>query len=76
MVALVAIRIPHLVRNHNYQVVVLRMIDARDEADYNLFHRVDSTRLAPGRLQDPWVKSLPADAIKVVMSNSEEVVAV
>jgi len=56
---------------HNNQVV-LRKLDVRDEADYNLFHLVDATLVKPGRLEDGLVKGLPSDAIKVVMSNGEE----
>lgn len=55
---------------HNNQVT-LRMIDARDEADYNLFHLLDAVRVVDDATLDSARKSTPADAITVVMSNDE-----
>lgn len=57
---------------HNNQVA-LRVLDARDEADYNLFHLVDSTLAAREKGLADWPRSLPPDAIKVVVSNDEAV---
>ena len=47
------------------------MLDVRNEADHELFDLVDSTLVAPSRLDDQRMTSLLADAIKVVMSNGE-----
>ena len=56
---------------HNNQVV-LRLLDVREEADYNLFHIVDSRRTSMNDFNDRrWIKSLPDDSIKVVASNDE-----
>ena len=51
---------------------VLVMLDVRGESDYNLFHLVDAHRVSPNQIRGDWARSLPADAIKVVMSNGEE----
>jgi rhodanese-related sulfurtransferase/uncharacterized membrane protein YedE/YeeE len=57
---------------HNNQITLL-LFDVRDEADYNLFHLVDAKRISRDPFQKTkWAKGLPADAIKVVMSNGEE----
>jgi rhodanese-related sulfurtransferase len=55
---------------HNNQVT-LRMFDARSEAEYNLFHLVDAERVEPVGPKNGTLKSIPPDAIKVVMSNDE-----
>jgi len=55
---------------HNNQMQ-LAILDVRDEPDYNLFHIVDSRRLPKDPLSAPWLKSLPTDSIKVVVSNDE-----
>lgn len=55
---------------HNNQMQ-LAILDARDEVDYNLFHLVDSRRLPQAPVSAPWLKSLPTDSIKVVVSNDE-----
>ena len=55
---------------HNNQVS-LRVLDARGEAEYNLFHLVDSVLVEREGVQDDWPKSLPSEAIKVVVSNDE-----
>ncbi len=56
---------------HNNQVV-LRLLDVREEADYNLFHIVDARRPSMSDVKDRhWIKSLPDDSIKVVASNDE-----
>jgi rhodanese-related sulfurtransferase len=55
---------------HNNQVS-LRVIDARTEAECNLFHLVDSALVERDRLGGDWPKGLPSDAIKVVVSNDE-----
>jgi uncharacterized protein len=57
-----------LMRNNQ---TVLSMLDVRDESDYNLFHLVDAHLVSPAQLKGAWPRSLPADAIKVVMSNGE-----
>ena len=51
---------------------VLVMLDVRGESDYNLFHLVDAHMVSPNQIRGDWARSLPADAIKVVMSNGEE----
>jgi hypothetical protein len=55
---------------HNNQVS-LRVLDARTEAEYNLFHLVDAALVEHERPGGDWSKSLPSDAIKVVVSNDE-----
>jgi rhodanese-related sulfurtransferase len=51
----------------------LRILDVRDEADYNLFHIVDSVRVTPGQIRDPaWVRTLPAETVFVLVSNDEQ----
>lgn len=55
---------------HDNQVK-LAIIDVRDEADYNLFHLADARRVTLEALNAGWIKDLPADSIKVVMSNDE-----
>lgn len=57
-----------LMRNNQ---VVLKMLDVRDESDFNLFHLVDAQRVSSALLTDDWIKSLAGDSIKVVMSNGE-----
>ncbi len=56
---------------HNNQIR-LRILDARNESDYNLFHLVDAIRVTPERVRSDWPKTLPPDAIKIVMSNEEQ----
>ena len=55
---------------HNNQMQ-LAILDVRDEADYNLFYLVDSRRLPEDPLSASWLKKLPTDSIKVVVSNDE-----
>ena len=52
--------------------IVLNLIDVRDEADWNLFHLADAKRKPLGEIDPAWIKKLPADSIKVVMSNDEQ----
>jgi rhodanese-related sulfurtransferase len=64
---------PELLSLMQNNQVRLQMFDVRDEADYNLFHLVDSQRVSLSQIQDrTWVKGLPVDSIKVVASNDEE----
>lgn len=50
----------------------LRILDVRDETDFNLFHIVDADRVTPGQLRDPaWVRALPGDTVLVLVSNDE-----
>lgn len=56
---------------HNNQVA-LRMLDVRNESDYNLFHLVDAQLTSPSQFRGDWSKSLPPETIKVVMANGEE----
>ena len=58
-----------LMRNNQ---TVLVMLDVRGESDYNLFHLVDAHMVSPNQIRGDWARGLPADAIKVVMSNGEE----
>ncbi len=55
---------------HNNQMQ-LAILDARDEADYNVFHLIDSRRLPKDAASAAWLKGLPTDSIKVVVSNDE-----
>jgi len=51
----------------------LRVLDVRDESDFNLFHVVDAHRVTDEQLRDPaWVRGLPADTVIVLVSNDEE----
>ncbi len=51
----------------------LRILDVREEPDFNLFHIVDSMRVTPGQVRDPlWVKTLPAETVIVLVSNDEQ----
>ncbi len=50
----------------------LRILDVRDESDFNLFHVVDSVRVTREEIRDPlWVKDLPAETVFVLVSNDE-----
>jgi rhodanese-related sulfurtransferase len=52
--------------------VALRIIDLRDESDYNLFHIIDSIHTDHGQVRDPdWVRRLPAKTVIVLVSNDE-----
>ncbi|MBW1807464.1 MAG: rhodanese-like domain-containing protein [Deltaproteobacteria bacterium] len=52
--------------------IAVRVLDVRDEADFNLFHIIDSTRITIGQIYDPvWVKSLPQSSVIVLVSNDE-----
>jgi rhodanese-related sulfurtransferase len=57
-----------VMHNNQMQLVIL---DVRDESDYNLFHIIDSRRLPPADWSAPWLKTLPPDSIKVLISNDE-----
>lgn len=59
-----------IIYNNN---IALRIIDIREEADYNLFHIIDSTHATMHDIRDPeWVKRLPAETVTVLVSNDEE----
>lgn len=49
----------------------LRLLDVRDEAEWNLFHLRDAARVALDDLQRGVAPALPAGAIVVVTSNDE-----
>jgi rhodanese-related sulfurtransferase len=49
----------------------LMLIDVRSEADYNLFHLIDARRIAAQEWDAPSLRRVPAEAVKVVMSNDE-----
>lgn len=51
----------------------VKMLDVRNEADYNLFHILDAQRVAPEALESiaPDLIAQPANTLFVVMSNDE-----
>jgi len=50
----------------------LRILDVREESDFNLFHIVDSVRVTPEQVRDrAWVKGLPPETVFVLVSNGE-----
>lgn len=55
---------------HNNQIL-LRVLDARTEADYNVFHLADSLLVEREGRRTGWDVNLPPEAIKVVVSNGE-----
>ena len=55
---------------HNNQVKLV-IIDVRDQADYNLFHLTDARRVGMDELNASWLRQLPPDSIKVIVSNDE-----
>jgi len=58
-----------LIYNRN---VRLKILDLRDEAEFNLFHITGSERVTPALLRDPeWVRSLPSRTVIVAVSNGE-----
>jgi rhodanese-related sulfurtransferase len=58
-----------LIYNRN---VRLKILDLRDEAEFNLFHITGSERVTPALLRDPeWVRSLPPRTVIVAVSNGE-----
>ena len=51
----------------------LRIIDVREEADFNLFHIIDSQHASLDQMRDSeWVKRLPQQTVFVFVSNDEE----
>jgi rhodanese-related sulfurtransferase len=56
---------------HNRQVQ-LYVLDVRDEAQYNLFHLVDSRRVSGGDEGIQWIKGLPAKAVKVIVADDDD----
>jgi rhodanese-related sulfurtransferase len=56
--------------NNNH--VRLDVLDTRPEADFNLFHIMDSRRLESEPGTDSWVRSLPATSVKVVIAADEK----
>jgi rhodanese-related sulfurtransferase len=58
-----------LIYNRN---VRLKILDLRDEPEFNLFHITGSERVTPTMLRDPeWVRSLPSRTVIVAVSNGE-----
>lgn len=52
--------------------VRLQLLDVRPEADFNLFHIIDSRHVSLNDLSDPeWSKSLMPDAVTILISNDE-----
>ncbi|MGD2270253.1 MAG: rhodanese-like domain-containing protein [Desulfobacterales bacterium] len=59
-----------LIYNYN---TALRIIDVRNEADFNLFHIIDSHHASLEQIRDPgWVKRLPQQTVFVLVSNDEK----
>lgn len=57
----------------NGDAMTLRIYDVRNESDFNIYHIVDSERVEEEQLRNPvWVRSIPEQAIKVVVSNDEK----
>ena len=52
-------------------LVRLRIVDVRDEADYNLFHLADAERVDCEGLRADWGDDLSADTIVVLVGNDE-----
>jgi rhodanese-related sulfurtransferase len=51
----------------------LRIIDVRDEAEFNLFHIIDAQHATLDQMRDPaWVKRLPEETVFVLVSNDEK----
>jgi rhodanese-related sulfurtransferase len=51
----------------------LRIIDVRDEAEYNLFHIMDAQHATLAEFRDSeWVKRLPEETVFVLVSNDEK----
>lgn len=52
--------------------LAVKIIDVRDEIDYNLFHIRDSELATMDMVRDPrWVRSLPKKAVIMLVSNDE-----
>ncbi len=59
-----------LIYNDNAAVKIL---DVRDEADFNLFHIIDAERVTMDQARDyKWAKSLPPNTVLVLTSNDEK----
>jgi rhodanese-related sulfurtransferase len=53
--------------------IKLKIIDVRDEADFNLFNLIDSKNATKEQLRDPnWIKELPTETVMVLISNDEK----
>ncbi|HKK70682.1 MAG TPA: rhodanese-like domain-containing protein [Candidatus Krumholzibacteria bacterium] len=52
-------------------LVRLRIVDVRDESDFNLFHLADAERVDCDALQSTWGHDLVDDAIVVITGNDE-----
>ena len=53
-------------------VAAVRLLDVRDEAEFNLFHLVDSVNVSLDRLQDSaWLAKLPKGTLIMLISNDE-----
>jgi rhodanese-related sulfurtransferase len=59
---------------HNNQVRLV-LVDLRAEVDFNLFHLLDSKRVALDDLRSNWTNTLPGDALVILMGNDEELAA-
>ncbi len=59
-----------IIYNNN---IGLRIVDVRDEADFNLFHIIDSQRVTMDQVRDPgWAKDLPGETVIILVSNDEK----
>jgi len=59
-----------LVYNNN---IAVKIYDVRDEADFNLFHIVDSVRISGDKVRDPvWVRNIPQQTVLMLVSNDEK----
>lgn len=52
--------------------IPLTILDVRPEADFNVFHLLDSTRADLETLENIWPQRLSADTVVVVVSNDEQ----
>lgn len=52
-------------------LVRLRIVDVRDEADFNLFHLADAERVTCAALRGDWGHGLPVGTIVVIVGNDE-----
>lgn len=59
-----------IIYNNNIGV---RILDIRDETDFNIFHIADSEHVSMAWISNPkWVKNLPEETVLVLVSNDEK----
>lgn len=56
---------------HNNRIQ-LRLLDVREEAEFNLFHLLDAQRVSVARIDRSFVESIPAGALVVVVGKGEQ----